>query len=380
MCSNPIISIVVPTKNRYKYLKQFIDLVEGFNDNRIELIVQDNSDDNTEILEFLAGRCLVSTNYLYSSERLSMAGNAEKGVFNSTGEYVCFMGDDDAVCRNIADCAMWMKQNNVDALNPLYVEYYWNEAQGQSHGLLYNDPINKKCVTKDPLYELKDVLGKAVPTFYQLTRLYQGIVRRDVLDNIRNIGGTLFPGPTPDISSAVSLSFLVKKFVCINVPVTLPGMSRMGAGGVMGRVLTLDEVSFITDKDRHDWIPGFPPMWASEIIWPDGALNALKYMGREDYIKYFSKNKMLARLVAVHRKYFDVAYQYADNKILFLIVFFMYFLTEGTKHIWHELLSRINGKVNGIYDTRSGFNTIAEAEAYLMDQIKDFSFDKLKIQ
>ena len=63
MRDNPIISIVVPTKNRYKYLKQFIILVESFKDERIELFIQDNSDDNSEILEFLSNKDLVSTKY-----------------------------------------------------------------------------------------------------------------------------------------------------------------------------------------------------------------------------------------------------------------------------------------------------------------------------
>ena len=37
----------------------------------------------------------------------------------------------------------------------------------------------------------------------------------------------------------------------IEIPVVLPGMSRMVGGGVMGKVLTLDEVKFITDRDRN---------------------------------------------------------------------------------------------------------------------------------
>lgn len=379
MNRNPTISVVVPTKNRYKYLKQFITLVEGYKDPRIELLVQDNSDNNTEILDFLSNKELISTNYFYCSDNLSMGGNAELGIMNSSGEYVCFMGDDDAVCRNIADCANWMKQNNIEALNPLFVEYYWNEDLGLGNGLLYNNPIDYHIKIVNSYNRLRRVLSDAVPTFYELTRLYQALVKKETLLKVKQKGGTLFPGPTPDISSAVSLSFIVEKFVNINIPVTLPGMSRMGAGGVMGKVLTLDEVSFITEKDRKDWIEGFPRMWASEIIWPDGALNALKYMGREDYIKYFSKNKMLSRLVAVHKKYFAVAYHHADNKIIFLLVFAKYFLTEGTKFFWHKLLSKINGKINGIYDTKNDFNNIAEAESYLMGQIKDFSFDKLKL-
>lgn len=380
MCKQSLISIVVPTKNRYKYLKQFINLVEGFNDNRIELLIQDNSDDNREILDFLLGKKLISTKYLYSSDKLSMGGNAEKGVFNSSGEYICFMGDDDGVCRTIADCAEWMRTNEIDAVSPLYMQYLWNEHLGESHGSIYHGKISPTYSIKSPKLELQKVLSQGVTSFYGCVRLYHAIVKKTALEEVYKKGGTLFPGPTPDISSAVALSFIVKKFACLNIPVTIPGMSKYVGGGVMGRVLTLSEVTFITESDRRNWIPGFPPMWASEIIWPDGALNALKYMGREDYIKYFNKNKMLSRLVVVHKAYFDVAYKYADNKFFFLLSFVSYFVKEGFKFFYHKILARLNGKINGVYITKGGLSSLADAEIYLVQQIKDFSFDKLKIQ
>ena len=46
-----LLSIVVPTKNRYYYLKSLIKLVQSFNSNEIELVVQDNTENNSEILE-----------------------------------------------------------------------------------------------------------------------------------------------------------------------------------------------------------------------------------------------------------------------------------------------------------------------------------------
>lgn len=77
---NPIVSIVVPTKNRYKYLKLLISLIESFNDSRIELLVHDNSDDNAEIKKFLQGKSLLSTRYYYDPDKLSMCENAEVSI------------------------------------------------------------------------------------------------------------------------------------------------------------------------------------------------------------------------------------------------------------------------------------------------------------
>ena len=48
---SPLLSIVVPTKNRYYYLLKLIELVESIGSPELELVIQDNSDDNDEFLK-----------------------------------------------------------------------------------------------------------------------------------------------------------------------------------------------------------------------------------------------------------------------------------------------------------------------------------------
>lgn len=377
----PIISVVVPTKNRYKYLKHLISLIESFQDSRIELLVHDNSDDNKEILDFLSGKSFICTTYHHDSDKLSMGENAERGINKAAGEFICFIGDDDAVCRNIADCAEWMKRNQVDAVRSLYLNYSWNENKDENHGSVYYDDISYQCKLGDPIKEMKKVLNDGVPEFEYMAKIYHGIVKKSVLQEVQRCGECLFPGPTPDMSGAVSIAFFIKKFVMLNVPIVLPGMSQMVGGGVMGKVLTLDEVKFITDADRQKWPTDYPPLWATELIWPVCALNALKSVKREDYIKELNKNKMLSRLVAVHRTYLKEAIRYADNKLVFMFAFFGYFVKEGFAFLYeNKIKSKITRKLLGKYTLVKGFESIADAEAYLMNQVKDFSFDNLIIK
>ena len=56
MNNRKLLSIVVPTKDRYKYLKYLIELIASFNSDEVELVIQDNSEDNKEILDFLKER------------------------------------------------------------------------------------------------------------------------------------------------------------------------------------------------------------------------------------------------------------------------------------------------------------------------------------
>lgn len=376
----PIVSVVVPTKNRYKYLKQLISLIESFNDSRIELLIHDNSDNNREIMEFLSGKSPVSTSYYYDTEKLSMGENAERGINKAKGEYICFIGDDDAVCRNIADCAEWMRENQVDAVRSLYLNYCWNEDKGENCGSVYFDDISFACRFGDPIAEMKKVLNDGVPDFKYMAKIYHGIIKKSVLEDVQRHGECLFPGPTPDMSGAVSIAFFIKKYVMINIPIVMPGMSRMVGGGVMGKVLSLDEVSFITDSDRDKWPTDYPPLWATELIWPVCVINALKSVNHKEYLSELNKNKLLSRLVIIHRTYFKEAFHYADNAILFLFDFMCYFIKEGIIHLYETLIkSKVNGKLLGKYTVVNGFNSIADAERYLMAQIKSFTFDKLKI-
>ena len=377
----PIISIVVPTKNRYKYLKHLIALIEGFNDNRIELLVHDNSDDNSEILEFLSSKRIVSTVYYHDTDCLSMGENAERGINKAKGEYICFIGDDDAVCRNIADCAEWMKSNQIDAVRSLYLNYCWNEDKGENGGTAYFDDISFLCRVGDPIAEMKKVLNDGVPDFKYMAKIYHGIVKKSVLEDVQRHGECLFPGPTPDMSGAVSIAFFIKKYVMIKIPVVIPGMSRMVGGGVMGKVLSLGEVKFITNSDIEKWPVDYPPLWATELIWPVCVINALKSVNHAEYISELDKNKLLSRLVIIHRTYFKEALHYADNVLLFLFDFMCYFLKEGVIHLYEtKIKSKLNGKLLGKYTVANGFDSIADAENFLMTQIKNFNFERIKIK
>lgn len=377
----PIISIVVPTKNRYRYLKHLINLVEGFNDHRIELLIHDNSDDNSEILTFLSDRNLISTKYHHDSAKLSMCENAERGINKASGEFICFIGDDDAVCRNIADCAEWMKKNQIDAVRSLYLNYSWNESLGENSGSVYYEDISYDCKLGNPLKELKQVLNDGVPHFEYMAKIYHGIVRKSVLEDVQNIGECLFPGPTPDMSGAVSITFFIKKYAMLNIPIVLPGMSRMVGGGVMGKVLQLDEVKFITDSDREKWPVDFPALWANELIWPIGVLNALKSVKHEECIPWLNKNKMFSRLVLINKAYLKEALRYSQHKVKFIVSFAGYGIKQGTRHIFEsKIKSKINGKALGRYNTAKGFKSINDCERYFMELIRDFSFENTVIK
>ena len=102
--ADKLLSIVVPTKNRYYYLKFLIQLIENLHSEEIEMVIQDNSDDNKEFLEYLNLKKYNFIRYDYIEGQIPRSDNSDKGILNSTGEYICFIGDDDGVTKYIVDC------------------------------------------------------------------------------------------------------------------------------------------------------------------------------------------------------------------------------------------------------------------------------------
>ena len=120
-----LLSIIVPTKDRYEYLKPLIELVQSFHSDDIELVIQDNTNNNTEIIDFINQVGYRHLKYFHVVEQISVAQNSDLAILNSTGEYVCFIGDDDGVSYHIISAVKWMKDKGVDVLKTTMTSYKW---------------------------------------------------------------------------------------------------------------------------------------------------------------------------------------------------------------------------------------------------------------
>lgn len=73
-----LLSLVVPTKNRYPYLKHLIQYIKSFNSDKIELVIQDNATDNAEIVGFIKEEDFVHLKYYHTKESISVGLNSDK--------------------------------------------------------------------------------------------------------------------------------------------------------------------------------------------------------------------------------------------------------------------------------------------------------------
>tara|TARA_R110002072_G_scaffold11428_1_gene51621 strand:- start:8020 stop:9150 length:1131 start_codon:yes stop_codon:yes gene_type:complete len=368
------LSILVPTINRYPYLKELIYLINSFNSLEIELVIQDNSTDNSEFLSYLNKNKYPWINYSYSSGYLTSVENFDKAVMNSKGEYLCFIGDDDGVVRNVTTYVYWMKKNNIDALRGGRSDYYWPET-GINGGFLYNDTISKKVQILKPITELNYMLSNGCQGLSKIPLLYTGIVKKSILEEIYKIGGTYFPGASGDIANGVALCFLVKKYAYIENPIVISGTSRNTGGGVhktKKRRLELTDVSFISKTTVTDWEKTIPPIWSGLLVWPESAIKALRYMSKEIYIDKVNLNLSLAAFAVKNKSYFNLAYRFAKSKSKFIF----YFLFIIVKYVFTGVLDKVirfktqNKKCIG-GDIHYNVKNIFDAENILYQKIGD---------
>ena len=317
-----LLSIVVPTKDRYKYLKYLIELVAGFHSDEVELVIQDNSENNSEFLTYLNNLGYDFIRYNHIRGQIPMSDNSDKAILNSTGEYVCFLGDDDGLTRYTIDCARWMKRNKVDAVKPALIYYYWPDSikenkNSRSAALKFKSFSGEICY-KDPFKELIKVLKKGITDRGEMPLVYHSIVSREALDRVYNKCNTFFPGNSPDISNAVALSLTVKKYATINLPRSFSGNSVYHGGGVYasGRKGQPDitEVPWFRPNVVDSWNKKLPRIAAPSLIWADSAMHALNEMGREDLQKNVSFNKLYFYFGIKNHEYRKMLLDFYPNK------------------------------------------------------------------
>lgn len=131
-----VLSILIPTYNRSKYLEKNIHLLTGFIakgqlTSEVEIVISNNcSPDNTdELVESLINKNpSFSIRYFKQSENIGLENNALFVLKQAKGEYVMYLGDDDYIDYNYLIQAVEYLNKNPNTYNiiPSYVPVDFN--------------------------------------------------------------------------------------------------------------------------------------------------------------------------------------------------------------------------------------------------------------
>ncbi|MDP5460135.1 glycosyltransferase family 2 protein [Alishewanella sp. SMS8] len=311
---NIILSIVIPTKNRYYYLKFILDYFSSIPDDDIELVVQDNSDYNishdTKIyIDSLNDNRII---YNHNDKDLSQKDNCDLAIYQAKGHYVLMLGDDDIFSKFLINyCRDW-KAQNVDAVLTKRPVYNWPDVTPRfyknSSSSDFNLPPFKR---KEEEFDLNELKNKFIKTggveIGNMPRVYHGIVTKAALDTIYLKTGSFCPGPSPDIANAISLLFTINKFIYIDVPLIVSGQSIKSAAGKGSQGQHYDEVYNVKQlpvNQSQKWLDFVPYYWSGKTIYAQSSFEALEALGLSSVAKRLNKEYMLASCLVFDFRFF----------------------------------------------------------------------------
>lgn len=316
--SDILLSIVVPTKNRIKYIKSFIDLYASFDKVCTELVIQDNSDTNNDLslyIEKYSDRNIV---YNYVQKSMPIIENSELAILNSRGRYVCFMGDDDLLSKHVVDVVHKMDEFNIDSILFKKAIYNWPGVVHKKHKfpslIIPNFSGGIKLI--EPQIEYEKLLQCGATRLEKTPQLYHGIIKRSVLDEIRKVTGKYFPGPSPDMAVAICLSCFASNHVYMDAPFISSGVSPKSAAGLGAKHEhkgDLKSMSFLPSDIDAKWDNRLPYVWTGPTIYAQSAIEAIKAMDKENDLEKFNYSFFYAYFDTFFHEYADISKQSRKN-------------------------------------------------------------------
>lgn len=306
MSDQPILSIIIPTKNRAKYVVPCVRSLLRMKAPDIEIVIQDNSDDATTAEAIASFTQDSRLRYYHCTDKLSVTDNFSRGLNFASGEFISFIGDDDGVNHEVVEAVRWAKSEGLDALVGCEAAgYFWPDViftiyRKLLSGTLYIRSFSGAVTYPDPEEEIHRCTRSAGCTFGLLPKAYQGVVRREYLERIYQNAGTYFPGPTPDMASAVALATVVKRYAYIDYPLFIAGIGR-GSGGGAGTEKqhdwSIESAPWFSRSAIDRWSDFVPRFCCGTTLWAEDVLQALCAMGRDEALQNFNAVSMYARCV-----------------------------------------------------------------------------------
>ena len=308
-----LLSIIIPTRNRQEFAKICITHILETTSDRVQIVIQDNSDEDSlsQFVENLS--CPNRITYHYTSDVLSFVANFSQAVGLASGYYVCMIGDDDGINPQIENFVLWAKENKIEAINPsIKLNYIWPNSQINYYKTDNGNLTIVDFSSKVKYYNTKEQLNKLLDSGcqnylnFKLVKIYHGIVKKEALDKVKAITGHYFGGLSPDIYSAVALSFIIDKVLTVDYPLTIPGVcfkSGSGQSSTGRHDGKLSEAPHFKGHQSYEWSSKVPSFYSVETIWADSALAALKEMNQFDFIEKFNVFSITAYCLVKNRRF-----------------------------------------------------------------------------
>jgi len=291
MENTPLLSIVIPTRNREDYCIHALNHILSFDEQDFELIIQDNSD-TTRILDYIKKNQDSRLKYHFTPEPINSVKNLDYAISLATGKYITMIGDDDTVLPTIFNVVQYANKFGYDTISQKNViPYFWPNSLGTgSSGELHLKQFSSQKKMPDVKKNVNLFLKNGMIDYlsFDFPKVYHGIVSKNVLDKVKNKTGHYFGGLSPDIYAAMSLSFFTERFIVIDFPFTIGGVCKSSStaedmtGGHKGELKTAPHLHL---RGNYIWDKRIPQYYSVESIWAESAIKSLTELDNESLLK-----------------------------------------------------------------------------------------------
>jgi glycosyltransferase involved in cell wall biosynthesis len=227
------LSILIPTRNRTKFLNSIVKFILKSNRDNFELIVCDASDTHflcqNVLNEFLSDKRvkLIDNSTAFDGKIKSMNDNWATALENATGEWIVIIGDDDLCDPDLIDFLVDIEKAlpNICAIkwNPIHVDLCLPKSRGAKI------PMGNKILLADCNQSLLSQSSwpsnKKPP--HSLCSPYHGAVKKITLDNIfKKNKFTRFKFNTPDYDLGWNVCLSNESFILCERPFSISGVSH----------------------------------------------------------------------------------------------------------------------------------------------------------
>ncbi len=287
--SSPLLSVVVPTRNRQYYAENLIRALNAFDAAELEVVIQDNSRDATlgKVVDELKDPRF---HYFYCAEPLNMHQNFDRAIDNARGEFICAIGDDDGILVDAALAGLHKaKAMGVGAVLMKSYSFNWpgtiSPIWGDMGGPLSASRLFSGMAEQllDPEQALDELFRRgALNGLGLLPRVYHGFVSRSAMTALKEHCGTCFPGASPDLANAVGLVPFVGKALFEPRVALISGHSP-GSGGGQGAARAhhseLEVATHLPRETISNWDPAIPRFWSGTTVYAQTAVEAARAVG-----------------------------------------------------------------------------------------------------
>jgi glycosyltransferase involved in cell wall biosynthesis len=234
--SNPLFSIIIPTRNRRRTLEFCLRTCLGQIDPpKYEVVICDNSDgvDTQQYVKALVAsdvRAASLINYYFRSTVTSMTDNFERALSYARGQYVIVLGDDDGLLpQALFELERLIADAGAKAIKWSNGLYTWPELPLQDSanylGFSLTQTVTKKNGHRELAYSLENLVYTNLPMLY-----INSAIHVDLIEKLRLKKDRVFSSRSPDVYSGFSIAYHCGDFIEVSAPLSLAGLSGASNG------------------------------------------------------------------------------------------------------------------------------------------------------